>query len=219
MRAAPAMPPRVRTALALFCAAVFALLALQVVLHGPMLEVDQDVSHWFSVHRNASLTQAMLVVSSVHQTGKLLAVSVVLALGLAVRGGLAAARALLVVPLGMLLNLALKDAFQRARPVLEDPLVRIATYSFPSGHAVASTVFYGALCALVFTHTRSRVARTAACALALVMVPLVCFSRVYLGAHFPSDVLAGVAVGTLCLTLLLRPWRRPARPGPGLPSR
>jgi membrane-associated phospholipid phosphatase len=213
------MSPRVRTALALFCAGVFALLALQLVVHGPMLELDGDVSYWFAAHRHAGLTQAMLVVSKVHETGKLLALSAVLALGLAVRGGLSAARTLLVVPLGMLLNLALKDAFQRARPVLDDPLVRLATYSFPSGHAVASTVFYGALCALVFTHTRSRAGRAAACAVALVMVPLVCFSRVYLGAHYPSDVLAGVAAGTLCLTLLLRPWARPARPGPGLPSR
>jgi membrane-associated phospholipid phosphatase len=213
------MTPRVRTAVALFCAGVFALLALQVVVHGPMLELDQDVSHWFAAHRHAGLTQAMLVVSKLHETGKLLALSAVLALGLAVRGGLSAARALMVVPLGMLLNLALKDAFQRARPVLDDPLVRLATYSFPSGHAVASTVFYGALCALVFTHTRSRAARAAACAVALVMVPLVCFSRVYLGAHYPSDVIAGVAAGTLCLTLLLRPWARPARPAPGLPSR
>ena len=213
------MPQRLRVALALFCIAVFALLALQVRLHGPMLELDQAASHWFAAHRDAALTRAMLLVSSVHQTGKLLAFSALLAAALALRRGLAGARPLLVVPLGMLLNLGLKDLFQRTRPVLQDPLVQIATYSFPSGHAVASTVFYGALCALVFTHTRSRVARTAACAVALVMVPLVCFSRVYLGAHYPSDVLAGVAVGTLCLTLLLRPWRRPARPGPGLPSR
>jgi tripartite-type tricarboxylate transporter receptor subunit TctC/membrane-associated phospholipid phosphatase len=137
----------------------------------------------------------MLLVSSVHQTGKLLAVSALLAVVLALHQGLAAGRPLLVVPLGMLVNLGLKDLFQRARPVFEDPLVQLATYSFPSGHAVASTVFYGALCVLVFAHTRSRAARAAACALGMAMVALVCFSRVYLGAHFPGDVLAGVAVG------------------------
>jgi membrane-associated phospholipid phosphatase len=214
------MPQRLRVALALFCIAVFVLLALQVRLHGPMLELDQAVSHWFAAHRDAALTRAMLLVSSVHQTGKLLAFSALLAGVLALRRGLAAARPLLVVPLGMLLNLGLKDLFQRARPVLEDPLVQLATHSFPSGHAVASTVFYGALCVLVFAHTRSRAARGAACALAVVMVLLVCFSRIYLGAHFPGDVIAGVAVGMLCLLLLsFRPWRRPARRAPGLPSR
>ena len=214
------MPHRLRLALALFCIAVFALLALQVRLHGPMLEMDQAASSWFATHRDAGLTRFMLLVSSVHQTGKLLAVSALLAVVLALHQGLAAGRPLLVVPLGMLVNLGLKDLFQRARPVVEDPLVQLATYSFPSGHAVASTVFYGALCVLVFAHTRSRAARAAACVLAMAMVGLVCFSRVYLGAHFPGDVLAGVAVGTLCLLLLsLRPWSRPARPGPGLPSR
>ena len=212
------MPHRLRVALALFCIAVFALLALQVRLHGPMLEMDQAASSWFATHRDAGLTRAMLLVSSVHQTGKLLAVSALLAVVLALHQGLAAARPLLVVPLGMLVNLGLKDLFQRARPVFEDPLVQLATYSFPSGHAVASTVFYGALCAIVFAQTRSRAARAAACALALAMVPLVCFSRVYLGAHYPGDVLAGVAVGILCL-LLLRPSQRPARSAPALPSR
>ena len=213
------MPQRLRVALALFCIAVFALLALQVRLHGPMLELDQAASHWFAAHRDAALTRAMLLVSSVHQTGKLLAFSALLAAALALRRGLAAARPLLVVPLGMLLNLGLKDLFQRTRPVFQDPLVQIATYSFPSGHAVASTVFYGALCVLVFAHTRSRAARAAACAVAVTMVLLVCFSRVYLGAHFPGDVLAGVAVGTLCLLLSFRPWSRPARRAPGLPYR
>jgi membrane-associated phospholipid phosphatase len=112
----------------------------------------------------------------------------------------------------MLLNVALKNLFLRPRPLLDDPLVRLATLSFPSGHAVASTVFYGAACALVFALTGSRVLRAAALAGAAAMVLLVTFSRVYLGAHYLSDVVAGVAVGLVCLCLFLPPTR--STPGP-----
>jgi undecaprenyl-diphosphatase len=90
---------------------------------------------------------------------------------------------------------------------LQDPLVHLLTLSFPSGHAAASTVFYGALCALVFARWRSRAIRAMALGFAAGMVLLVMFSRVYLGAHYASDVVAGVAVGGICLTLFLAPWR------------
>jgi membrane-associated phospholipid phosphatase len=87
-------------------------------------------------------------------------------------------------------------------------LVQLTTFSFPSGHAVASTVFYGAICALVFTRVRSPVLRVLAAVLAVVMVLLVTFGRIYLGAHYLSDVIAGVAVGMLCLALFLA-WQKP----------
>lgn len=212
------MTPRLRIALVLFCLAVLALLAAQVVWHGPMLELDQQVSNWFAAHRQRGLTQAMLLVSDLHQTAKVLAATVLVALAFGLGGELAAARTVLVVPAGMLLNVGLKHAFARARPSHEEPLVQIATYSFPSGHAVASTVFYGMLCVLVFAYVRSRGLRAAAVALAVSMVLLVCFSRVYLGAHFPSDVIAGVAVGTLCLVLFLRIAGRPLPAARALPA-
>lgn len=197
-----------RLALALFCLAVLGLMSAQVLLHGPMLEIDQDVSLFFATHRHALLTQAMLLVSELHRTLGLLAATALLALWRGWRRDWASVRALAVVPTGMLLNVGLKNLFQRARPVHDDPLVQLATYSFPSGHAVASTVFYGMACALVFAHTRSPLWRGLAAAGALLMVAVVTFSRVYLGAHYPGDVIAGVAVGTLCLlafTRLLQP--------------
>jgi undecaprenyl-diphosphatase len=89
--------------------------------------------------------------------------------------------------------------------VFDDPLVQLATYSFPSGHAVASTVFWGTLCTLALPHLRSLRARVAATVLAVTMVLLVCFSRVYLGVHYPADEMAGSALGILCL-LLARRW-------------
>lgn len=202
------MSGRVRLALLLFCVAVLGLLAAQVLLHGPMLELDQAASLWFASHRSALLTRAMLLVSELHRTAQVLAATAVLALVLLWRGQWRSAPALLVVPAGMLLNAGLKETFQRLRPGIVDPLAHLASYSFPSGHAVASTVFYGMGCALVFTHVRSQAWRAAAVAGALAMVLVVTFSRVYLGAHYPSDVVAGVAVGTICVLLFLRLLRR-----------
>jgi len=204
----PVFAPRLRLAVVLSCVVVVALLALQVLLHGPMLELDLEVSTWFSRHRNAGLTEAMALVSSLHQTWKVLLATAIIAGVLALRGHWPSMRALVVVPAGMLLNVALKNAFQRARPAWDDPMVQLATYSFPSGHAVASTVFYGMLCAIVFAHTRSPRRRALAATGAVLMVLVVCFSRVYLGAHYPSDVIAGTVEGLACVLVfgkLLRP--------------
>lgn len=207
------MGHRVRLGLVLFCLAVLGLLATQVLVHGPMLELDQAASLWFATHRHALLTRAMLLVSELHRTAQVLAAAAMLALGLLWRGQRRSALALLVVPTGMLLNAALKESFRRLRPGIEDPLVQLASYSFPSGHAVASTVFYGMACALVFAHVRSRAWRTLAASVAVAMVLVVTFSRVYLGAHYPSDVVAGVAVGTICVVLFLRLLPRGAAAG------
>jgi undecaprenyl-diphosphatase len=83
--------------------------------------------------------------------------------------------------------------------------VQLATYSFPSGHAVASTLFYGTVCVLGLEHLRSPLRRGLATAAAVGMVLLVSFSRVYLGVHYPVDVVAGMALGGACLLVVLPP--------------
>lgn len=191
---------KARGALALLCLAVVGLLGAQVLWHGPMLDVDQAVSHWMTQHHHAMLTQVLYVVTELHQTTVVLAATALVAVWLGVvRKDWAGARSLLVVPAGMLLNVGLKNLVQRARPAWDDPIVQLATYSFPSGHAVAATVFYGSLCALAFAHARSPLWRGVAATATVLLVLLVSFTRVYLGAHYPSDVIAGIATGTLCL--------------------
>lgn len=198
-RLSDAPAPRLRIAVVLACVLVLALLALQVAMHGPVLHFDEATSAYFAAHREPGLTAAMRVVSSLHQTWKVLLATGVIAAVLAWRRQWPSVRALIVVPAGMLLNVALKDTFQRPRPHWDAPLVQLATYSFPSGHALASTVFYGMLCAIVFAHTRARHWRALSLLVAAAMILLVCFSRVYLGAHYPSDVLAGSAEGLACV--------------------
>jgi undecaprenyl-diphosphatase len=147
----------------------------------------------------------MVLVSELHETAKLLAATAVLATWRGARRDWSSVRALLVVPAGMLLNVGIKHLVQRARPTWADPAVQLATYSFPSGHAVASTLFDGTVCVLLLEHVRSPWWRGVAAAAAGCMVLLVAFSRVYLGVHYPGDVMAGVALGSACLLVFLPP--------------
>jgi undecaprenyl-diphosphatase len=96
---------------------------------------------------------------------------------------------------GMALNFLLKHLFLRQRPLFDNPLLTLTTYSFPSGHTLMATVFYGTLCTLVLTLRRRWLWRALAICVAGVLILLVGFSRIYLGAHYLSDVLAAIAEG------------------------
>ena len=104
---------------------------------------------------------------------------------------------------GLLLNDAMKHVFRRARPEFDHPLLKLETYSFPSGHAAGSTLFYGVLLVWLWRRTEQWRWRTLGAATAVSMVVLVSFSRLYLGAHFLSDVVAGVAEALAWLALSL----------------
>ena len=93
-------------------------------------------------------------------------------------------------------NEVLKTLFQRTRPEAA-PLVFAKGYSFPSGHAMISFAFYGLLGYLLWQYGRRRyslTARVGAFAAWLLAIAIV-ISRIYLGVHFPSDVIAGFAAG------------------------
>jgi undecaprenyl-diphosphatase len=106
----------------------------------------------------------------------------------------------------------MKLAFHRARPVLDDPLLTLASYSFPSGHVAGSTLMYGLIVAWAFTRTRRPLVRAAVVAAAAGAIVLVAFTRMYLGVHYLSDVVAAFAEGVawlaLCLSALTAFWGR-----------
>lgn len=106
--------------------------------------------------------------------------------------------------MGVVANYLLKFFFQRPRPVL-DPLIEATNYSFPSGHAMNSTIFYGLLAFYIFHFTRKKLASLVMGIVCGLIIILIGFSRVYLGVHYPSDVIAGFVVGGwwLVTTLLM----------------
>ncbi len=95
------------------------------------------------------------------------------------------------------INGLLKLAFHRPRPELS--FVHLETYSFPSGHAAVATATFGALAYLLCLRPNAR--RVAPALAATALVALVGFSRLYLGAHYLSDVLAGTCFGLFWASL------------------
>jgi undecaprenyl-diphosphatase len=100
------------------------------------------------------------------------------------------------------INHLVKGAVARARPALPDPIAHVTGYSFPSGHAQSATVAAGLLL-LVFLPNLRRRARLAAMVAAVTWVSAVCFSRVGLGVHYVSDVVAGVTLGGAWLAIMI----------------
>jgi undecaprenyl-diphosphatase len=106
---------------------------------------------------------------------------------------------------GWLLNSVLKELFQRPRPAVVPHLRDVMTLSFPSGHAMTSAAVYLTLGALLMRISERRVTKFYCMAVAMLATFLVGVSRVYLGVHYPTDVLAGWLSGMswalLCWTV------------------
>jgi undecaprenyl-diphosphatase len=183
---------------------LFIAIAWNVSSHAPLVRVDAKIAGWLHEAAAPGLTTFLLVVTHVNST---VAIS---AWSLAFAGVLARMREwywmltlVLSVAGGLTLNVLLKHAYERTRPHFDDPLLTLTTYSFPSGHTAGAVVFYGVLAAFLVSRFREP-ARRIACVLgAVAIVALVAFSRMYLGAHYLSDVLAAMCSSTAWLVLCL----------------
>jgi len=115
------------------------------------------------------------------------------------KSGYRLARLALSVPGCMLLNEVLRYLFHRTPPGIAHPLLKLQPCSFPSGHAVEATVLYGFVAILLWAYIASKVWRVLISTAIVAAILGVGFSRIYLGAHYPTDVLAGVPEGVAWL--------------------
>jgi membrane-associated phospholipid phosphatase len=209
-------------ALVLIAAAwLFGAIAQDVVTGDRLTVLDVQVAHWLRAHATPEVTRWMLLVTDLHSTIAVSCYAGVVAAMLAWRQQWRQLATVIVcVHGGLTLNVLMKLAFHRVRPVLDDPLLTLTSYSFPSGHVAGSTLMYGLIVAWTFTRTRRPFVRAAVVVAATGAVALVAYTRMYLGVHFLSDVAAAFAEGVawlaLCLGALAAFWdRAPLAPIPG----
>ena len=202
----------------------FASLAEAVADDEAFARWDVQLNRWLHEHSSPGLTRFFEITTTAGSFVFLLIVTAVAAGVLVRRRALAQALFVVLAFVGaQVVNGLMKLAFERPRPSLRDPQINLQTFSFPSGHAMVSVAVYGAVAIVVLRYVRGRAATAAAITCVTLLAVLIAASRVYLGAHYVSDVLAGLSLGLawlmLCvLAITVRERRRnasveTARPG------
>ena len=102
-----------------------------------------------------------------------------------------------------IINIVLKNFFLRPRPN-ELRLIEETGYSFPSGHAMASTAFYGLIIYIVHEKVENKILRNTICIMLGLLILLISISRIYVGVHYTSDVIAGTCFSIAYLILITR---------------
>jgi len=185
-------------------AGAFALLWLaSEVLEGDTFALDRTILRDLRATQNTSvligphwLPYSMIDVTSLGSVTVLTLITVLaVAFLVAVRKHTTAIFVAIAVSSGALVGSALKSLFFRARPDVVPHLVHVSSASFPSGHAMNSAVVYLTLATLLARSQQAVRVRIFLLATAIFLTMLVGISRVFLGVHWPSDVVAGWSVG------------------------
>jgi undecaprenyl-diphosphatase len=168
---------------------------------------DNAVMQWVGAHQYPMLQSLMLEFTALATSSVVTAIVLISGMFLWLNNHKHSATLLGAATLGaMVLNQLLKHGFQRPRPKFFQWGTQVMSSSFPSGHAMSAAVVYFTVAYLAARLQRKAPMRVMTMVVAVVIVVLISVSRVYLGVHYPSDVLAGVTIGlawaAFCMAIL-----------------
>jgi undecaprenyl-diphosphatase len=180
--------------------AVFTLVAVAVAASTRVEAWDAGVNRWVGEGQPHLIADVAVGATAAGGGAALLIVSLAAAVLLLRLGRVTDAVLIaLVCPLTQVATSLLKLAFERPRPPVRAAELDVSTYAFPSGHASVSMAVYGALALIVLRHSR-RLSPATVLVPAGALILAVALSRIALGAHYPTDVVAGLALGAACLS-------------------
>jgi membrane-associated phospholipid phosphatase len=183
-------------------AALFVGFATAVEL-GVTERLDSRVVHWFADRRSPVMDFVMMEVTTLGNGLVLTMIVGIVSLFLWLTNHRWSVYILIVgVMGGQVINNILKGMFGRPRPDTIEPVADVLTLSFPSGHAMSAIIAYGGVAYLVGRLEPTARLRRATWVTAAAMVMAIGISRIYLGVHYPSDVLAGFIAGAAWLVFV-----------------
>ncbi len=193
----------------------FAWLANEMI-EGDTRHFDEYVRQAVHQYASPSLTTVMQAFSFIGSPAFLIVVGVLVVAGYVRTGRPRLALLFIITVVGAeALDQILKLLFHRTRPVAFFDFSEPRGYSFPSGHALVACAFYGVLAAFESARAQSRVRRWIYRGVAALLIGAIGLSRIYLGVHYPSDVLAGYAAAVVWVLSVAsaRRWLRQSRQG------
>ncbi|EFA22864.1 phosphatase PAP2 family protein [Bifidobacterium gallicum] len=207
--AAPAHSPVgivVQMLLLVVCTAVFVWLWMLVAEHRTGA-FDETVYSWFAAHLiSPALTPFMKACTFLGSAWPLIIISLLMLA--IVRNRRLGAAVCINLALIFGLNTLFKEIVRRPRPS-EHRIIQEWGYSFPSGHAMVNTAFYGFLIVLLWWFCRNVWLRWLGTVVLAALIGIIIVSRVYLGVHYPSDVSAGFLFSVAYLivfAVIVKPW-------------
>ena len=183
--------------------AITAILAIVITINvknGKILELDLNIYKFFSENIiNDKLTPIVKVITHI---GGAKIVLVLTLLAIILIKGLKNKLFLLTGIVGTAgLNVVLKHIVQRERPNI-NRLIPEKGYSFPSGHSMMSMAFYGMLIFLIFKYVKNTALKWTLIVILTILLSTIGITRIYLGVHYPSDVIGGFVVSLTYLFIL-----------------
>ena len=170
---------------------------------------DYYVNLYVHALRSAALTEVVLFITDL---GSLYAYLIIIPIIVVVlyaygKSWKVPLQSAIVLLSSFLLNLGIKWVIGRPRPFADGRLIEASFYSYPSGHSMSATGFYGFLIYLVIKYVRNRWLKTGLITLLSLLIFGIGMSRIYLGVHYPTDVLAGFIAGTFWLLVCIIVFR------------
>ena len=184
----------------LFICFIIFIVILENVLDAEIASFDSYIYHTISSFKTNTFTNVLKVITMFGSAEVLIGITVILFM-LLKNKKVGACIAFNLIIIGAI-NQVLKLLVQRPRPE-GFRLIEETGYSFPSGHSMASTAFYGLMIYLVFKNVKNKTAKTIICALLGLLIILIGMSRIYLGVHYASDVIAGFVLSIAYLVVYI----------------
>lgn len=185
-----------KSSIGLLCIALFIHLTFSISSNRGVQNFDESILKWIETLRTPFWNSMMLDITALGG----LALTVVLGL-LAVAvfllsDDLAAAIHLILTSTGgFFISSWTKEIISRPRPSIIPQLIHASGFSYPSGHSITSAAIYVTMAILACRHYREIKTRILLLTLAVIMISLISFSRIYLGVHYPSDTMSGALIG------------------------
>jgi len=170
--------------------------------------IDKIISDNISIIQNGGLTKLMLIITNIGNKYFILFFSLILAALLLFhkKDYMKVKIFIISIFLGAFFSQALKYLIKRIRP--ENMLIEQGGYSFPSGHATLSMIFFGMLIYLFKDEIKNNLEKYIFIALNILLILLIGISRIYLNVHYLTDVLGGYILGYICIILSIYIYKK-----------